>query len=153
TNNTSCAEDANGALTATIDGDPNNYRLNWYRGNPNQAYKLDEDRTYLSDLESGEYMLTITDLRTGCTSAPATTTIVDELTYPEFEIDIQPASCEQTDGLAQIVVENGPVAKVIWDTHVGIVEGNEIFELPVGSYSVTVVFETGCSTTKDFTVG
>src|SRR5690606_32574177 len=56
-------------------------------------------------------------------------------------------------GLAQVVVENGPVAKVIWDTHVGIVEGNEIFELPVGNYSVTVIFETGCSTTKDFTVG
>jgi gliding motility-associated-like protein len=144
---------ANGALTATVTGNINNYRFNWYAGNSTNAGKLAITTPFINEILEGIYTLTVTDLNTGCTSPPVSATVLEDFVYPEYEITIQNASCDKANGLAQIISKNGIINKVIWETHIGIVEGNEMFELPVGNYRVTVIFDNGCSTSQDFSVG
>ena len=145
---TSCIT-SNGALSASVDGNTADYIFNWYIGTsvkptPDFAGEI------FSDLAVGTYTVTATSKITGCVSAPASTDILEELAYPDFDFGVQSASCDSNDGyLTLFLLTDVEIASIEWNSNGTITTGPNLSDIPAGVYSVTVTSTMGCSTTRE----
>lgn len=152
-NRTNC-DYPNGQIMATVAENSYNYTFNWYKGSEVRANaKLNQTSQLAIGLDVGAYTVTVTNLTTGCTSGPATVTVGEDYTYPEFEVITENASCKEPNGLATLNLGNVSSPEIIWETYNGWEKGTSVRALPAGTYKVTVISKEGCSTTKEFTIG
>jgi gliding motility-associated-like protein len=151
--------DANGALSASVDGNTQDYIFHWYNTNPGSApdtTSADFKGEIYSDLAVGTYYVSATSLLTGCISGPAENDILDAPVYPDFNFKVEPATCEGNDGFLAIYMLNDvDISRVVWSDDGGsqIEVGPNLQEIPAGSYTVTVTSSLGCETEKQIEVG
>lgn len=151
-NVTSCIAD-NGVLSASVNGNTSDYIFNWYDGSA-AVGSIDHSGEIVSDLPVGTYTVTATSRITGCTTGPDTDQIIKEQVFPDFEFKIIPASCEDDNGFASLVMaSNVPIESIQWDAGGAIVAGPNLENIGAGTYKVTVTSQLGCFTTKDVEIG
>lgn len=151
-NVTSCIIN-NGALTAHVDGNTSGYIFHWYLSNPgtpaDTTQQTFKGETF-TDLAVGTYFASATDRFTGCISGPAEGSITEDPQYPDFNFIVEPASCDQANGLAAITLTTGvEVDSVFWTANGDVIkEGPILAQIEAGFYEVTVISNLGCATTK-----
>lgn len=151
-NVTSCIM-TNGMLSASVNGETSDYIFNWYVGATIKPV-IDYTGEVVDSLAVGTYTVTATSRTTGCTSGPDTDVIIEDVTFPEFEFYIVPASCQQSNGYASLVMtSNVPVESIVWDANGAFVDGPNLADIPSGTYAVTVTSQLGCATSKEVTIG
>ena len=133
----------NGTNTGSIDITPINavapLSYNWT--GPNGFTSNDED---LTNLEAGEYCVTITD-NLGCVGSDCLTLIEPELITASFSTTLTSCTGNQ-DGSAEILVNGGvPVYTVSWTGPSGFIgEGFEVLGLGAGIYTAQVTDANNC---------
>jgi gliding motility-associated-like protein len=143
---TSCTV-ANGAMQATVGGNVKDYTFDWYPGDQVSGAPIFTGPD-LTGLGSGEqYTVTATSNATGCTSPGVTAIVGENLVLPEFEVEIDNATCLDQNGSAVVhVYDSANLALIEWSN--GIV-GPELKNYPAGRYTVTVTDTLGCSSSQD----
>lgn len=150
-NVTSCVV-KNGALSASVNGITGDFIFHWYNANPGPAPDT-TSAAYVgeiySDLNVGTYYVSATSRLTGCISGPANGPIIEAPVYPDFDFQIEPASCETANGFLAIYMKNDiDIETVVWDVNGNQVTGPNLEQIPAGIYNVTVTSSLGCTTTK-----
>ena len=159
-NVTSCVA-PNGALSASVGGNVADYVFDWYIGS---TVKPSPDYTgeIISGLAAGTYTVTATSKITGCVSAPVSQDIIEQLSYPDFDFQVQNSACSQDgngDGLADdrpsgvvslVPLNNVDIVSIDWTDQFGnTYNGAILAEVVAGTYTVTVTSALGCTTTKE----
>ncbi len=142
----------NGVLTASVNGNTQDFSFLWYNGNnvKNQPDVISE--TYY-DLYSGAYTVTAMDRVSGCFSSPVSQTIREIFSYPAFEVKSEASNCDEANGTAEVITLNDvEITSIEWDINGAIGYGGIMGELPAGTYFVTATSQLNCSTTEEFTV-
>ena len=142
-----CAGGATGAISITASGGTGGpYGLSW--SGPGGPYT----GANITGLTAGAYMLTVTDVNSGLT-----TTATYNITQPASAITIvgnsNPPNCQGgQDGTINITAAGGtPGYTYVWDN--GIQAGVEDpTNLPMGTYTVTVTDNNGCTQSRSFLV-
>jgi hypothetical protein len=135
---TSCVDDASGAINVTVSGGTPPYTFLWSNG------VTTED---LNALTSGLYKLTVTDAN-GCT---ATLTVnVSKKTFQVTSEIVKPLCYGDSTGSITLTPSGG-VEPYTYEWSTG-ETGNSITGLPGGVYQVTVTDSTGCTKALTFAV-
>jgi len=145
-----------GSAQAYIEGKSSaNYDFRWFDGEGNEIPSIDVN--YLKDsLEAGSYEVSAIDRQTGCESSRTSFAIADQIVYPEFEVTTHPATCNEKDGIAQLMMLNDAADEsFIYDAETNELIGAvpTITEMGAGNYEVEVISQFGCMTTKNFVLG
>ncbi len=139
--------DPDGWVRASVGGNVTNYLFDWYDG-PAVGTSPDQEGINYRDLIEGSYTVTAQDVITGCISEGATVEVLDLREYPEFDFEVEPARCERSDGIIEIVwLNTAPVERVIWINPVSrgqIDEGSALYNYPAGDYGAVVTTVFGC---------
>jgi uncharacterized protein YcfL len=145
---TSCVE-GNGSVTASVEGNTQDYIFNWYNGSLVTATPDFVGELYDS-LNVGFYTVTATSRLTGCTSLPATVEVISAPEFPDFDFGIQSASCDEENGYVSLFLLNSVEIETIeWDNNGVITTGPNLENVPAGTYTVTVTSFLGCTTSKE----
>jgi large repetitive protein len=106
TNSTSCGI-ANGALSASIDGDMSGYSFSWYSG-ADTSGEIFASTPVVSFVPPGVYTVQVTDDLTSEVYGPQSVMVLDETVFPEFSIEIiaSNSSCS-------VVTPNGSMAVIL----------------------------------------
>jgi gliding motility-associated-like protein len=158
---TSCVDD-NGILGASIDdgtveGNTKDYIFYWYNTNPGPTPDIttsaSEGEIY-RDLAPGRYYVNAVSRITGCASGPADEEILDSPSYPDFEFEVESATCQENDGFVSLILtsSNVEIESIVWTPATTASNGPLLSNAPAGLYSVTVTSKLGCATTKDVEV-
>lgn len=148
---TNCV-DADGILSASVDGNTADYLLQWYDGH---AVKKLADATgeFYRGLEDGFYATTATDKQSGCVSDPVVTEVLPFRELPEFEVVTVPTNCEQNIGEATVVLKNEiQLSAVEWNIAGDIQFGTMLSGLPKGEFTVRATTHQQCFTEKIFII-
>lgn len=145
---TSCVDD-NGALTASVGGNTQDYIFEWFIGK-------DADTTYLSTgetingLAARFYTVTATSRITGCKSIPVSEEIKEEKVFPDFNFKVESATCDEENGFLTLFMTtpNVEIASIEWTGPNGVTTGPNVINAKAGTYSVKVTTALGCDTTK-----
>ncbi|MBK6263844.1 gliding motility-associated C-terminal domain-containing protein [Marivirga sp. S37H4] len=152
-NDTHCQVD-NGALRVDVGGNTGNYLFNWYRGaNANGTAFATGDR--VTELAAGQYTVVATDIRTGCSSAAVTATIIEDLKYPELDIETQGANCNEDNGAASVYISGGvEIRRIEWYNSSGtrVATGPNLSEALAGNYILSVETAQGCIVEEEVNV-
>lgn len=105
--------------------------------------------TTFSDLATGSYTITVTDI-VGCT-ATATAVVESNGTFQVTIPGISDATCGQNNGAAAIVIKGGTAPYEFKYTG-GTTDQPLIENLSPGTYTLTVTDANGCVGTEDFTI-
>ncbi|MES2284798.1 MAG: SprB repeat-containing protein, partial [Bacteroidota bacterium] len=136
----SCFGGADGSVSATATGGTTPYDYNWMPGNFNGSS--------LSNLSSGSYTLTVTDIE-GCNFIDSIT--ITQPTPVVLTTDSTNSNCSLANGQASVVVSGGSGAYLyLWSPSGG--TNATATTLLSGVYSVTVTDGNGCISTKGITV-
>ncbi|MBT1707533.1 gliding motility-associated C-terminal domain-containing protein [Fulvivirgaceae bacterium PWU5] len=157
---TSCIEN-NGALAASVGGNIQDYIFRWY---DDTVTKPDTDLVSpdaygdLRDTLAAQipYGVIAVDRATKCESNLVYETLQFTPTYPEFDLQVTPASCGHPDGTVSLVLKNNvDIAEIIWEIEGGTPTNEPIQEgLQAGkNYIVTVITQLGCQDTAHFAIG
>jgi hypothetical protein len=139
TTQTSCLDDASGAIDLTVTGGTAPYTYSWTNGSTSAD---------LSGLTSGNYTVTVTDSK-GCTATLRV--FVAKKSFQVPSMVIQPSCTGETTGsitLQTPVGGEGPFTYV-WSNGA---TGNTITGLAPGTYYVTVTDATGCTRNLVFVI-
>lgn len=148
---TNCV-DADGVLSASVDGNTADYLLQWYDGN-SVKNTVDQTGQLYRNLEDGFYTTTATDKRSGCVSEPVVTEVLPFREVPEFDIETRPTNCEQNIGEATLVLKNDvQIFSVEWNIAGDIQFGTMLSDLPKGEFTVRATTYQQCFTDKTFTI-
>jgi len=148
---TSCVE-ANGELSASVNGNTEDYIFQWYRGSSVKSSPDYLGETY-SNLNVGIYTVTATSRITGCISPPVSEELKLEQVFPDFDFRIIPATCGDANGSTSIFLTvNVPIESIEWEARDGNPNGPNLTEINPGTYTVTVVSQLGCATSKSVTI-
>ncbi|HEY3404252.1 MAG TPA: gliding motility-associated C-terminal domain-containing protein [Ohtaekwangia sp.] len=148
---TSCSQD-NGALAVSVNGITQGFTFNWYDGRFETLAALPlapnaTGETYDS-LAIGFYTVTATDNYTKCITNPAFEELIYDRVYPEFELEVIPASCEEENGQIKLTITNDVVLdSIVWEMADGtLLTLDEIIlvGIPEGDYKVTVYSQLDC---------
>ena len=145
TDATSCVV-GNGAIQATVGGNVKDYTFDWYPGSQVVGAPIftGPDLTGLSNGE--QYTVTATSNITGCTSPGIPVTVGESIILPEFEVEIDNATCLDQNGSAVVhVYDTANVALIQWSNGV---TGPELMNYPAGQYTVTVTDTLGCAASQ-----
>ncbi len=143
----------NGALSASVGGNTSNYVFDWFDGTA-EVPPPDFVGEIYNNLATGTYSVMATSRITGCKSPLVNEIIIEKKEFPDFDFVIQSASCDQANGFATISFISTPgnnTVEWIRDNQV-IATGPNLTDAFSGIYSVTIVSELGCSTTKDLAI-
>ena len=146
---TSCVT-GNGGLHASVGGNIGGYIFNWYSGD-NTSGPIIATGPDLIDLSAGDtYTVTATSRTSGCESGGTTAVVGENLSLPEYELDLGAAVCSLDNGFARVInADSLDASSIVWST--GAI-GPEISNIPPGRYSVTVTDSLGCSTQEEFEI-
>lgn len=148
---TNCAT-PNGAVASSIGGVTYNYDFNWYFG-PKPSARPDRINRMIYDLNTGDYTVTATRLESGCTSAPAVATVEDGRVYPELELTVKNAKCEEPNGYIHLELKNHiSLDQVVWSDGFRLYYDFNLDNQPAGEYQVTVSTTEQCETTETATI-
>jgi large repetitive protein len=150
---TSCEID-NGALAASVNGNTTNYIFDWYNGTQEVPPPVNTGEFYLN-LPVGTYSVTATSRITGCKSPLVSENIIEQKIFPDFEFEITPPSCDQSNGVATLIFTTQvELREIVWTDANGMVVtfGPNLTEIPAGDYRVKATTILGCSATKDITL-
>lgn len=142
----SCAGGANGSVSLTILGGTPTYNISWDNN-------IQSGLVNPSNLPGGTYCVTITD-NNGCTASQCFTVPNGTGAGATINETITPASCPgDADGSIALSL-TGVIGEPIffWSTAPGVPGTASQTGLSAGSYSVTVIDDAGCSSSKNFTV-
>ena len=145
TDATSCTV-GNGAMQATVGGNVKDYTFDWYPGGQVAGAPIftGPDLTGLSNGE--QYTVTATSNITGCTSPGITAIVGENIALPQFEVEIDNATCLDQNGSAVVhVSDTANVALIEWSTGI---TGPELKNYPAGTYTVTVTDTLGCASSQ-----
>lgn len=163
---TSCNVPDAGIAQANVGGDTTKHIFHWYKGNSVKA-SPDYQGATVKKLVSGNYSVTATDKKTGCTSSPAYITIKDETKSPVIAIKqvTQQQSCDPaspTGSLSAAINKHGSFVTSgytfkwykglndIEPAKPGYTEGADVQGLAAGQYRLVVIDNlTGCKSIKD----
>jgi hypothetical protein len=135
---TSCLDDASGAIDLVITGGTGPYTYVWSNG------AITED---LSSLTAGIYKVTVTDAN-GCTATLQVS--VSKKTFIIGNLVTQPKCYGDATGSITLTPSGGTSPYTfIWSTGA---TGNTVTNLPGGTYTVTVTDATGCSRLVTFII-
>ncbi|MFN4122209.1 MAG: gliding motility-associated C-terminal domain-containing protein [Flavobacteriales bacterium] len=96
----------------------------------------------ISGLEAGSYTVTVTDA-TGCFSSETFT--LENENEPSLTFDVTNAICSNLLGSITVNIIGGtPPFDIQWGANAGSAQTATVNDLPVGSYTVTVVDAAGC---------
>lgn len=129
--NISCHGANDGIISSVVSGGIAPYQYNWSNGSSN---------TSLTDLNPGNYMLTVVDA-SGCESQ-ASAQISEPVMLVANVLILNPESCAGNDGSAEVLVDGGsPGYFIAWSNG-----SNEsvLNEAAAGTYSVFVTDVNGC---------
>ena len=104
----------------------------------------------LTGLDVGFYTVVATSRITGCISEPVTGEIIEDLNFPEFNIQITPSTCGVNNGFARLILTNDvEVDEIVWTDASGFQTiGPNLPEALAGFYTVTVTSALGCETLR-----
>ncbi|MFT5182910.1 MAG: gliding motility-associated-like protein [Flavobacteriales bacterium] len=140
----SCSSADDAAIDIEISGGTPNYDVSWV--GPNAFSSTDED---ISDLEPGDYDLTITD----SSDCVFTTTITIDLAPPvDVQVDVTEITCAGADdGQIDLTISGGtPDYTFSWTGPNSFVSIDEdIADLEPGQYTVLVTDDAGCFIEND----
>lgn len=147
--NTSCLElNPNGTASVSINGELDDYFYFWYEGSNVTVAPFNRGRL-VSKLFDGQYSVTAQDRVTGCISTPDQITIVSQISHPEFDLEVVPATCSTDDGLIRLtMVSQKTIQNIIWDDGFQIFNGAVLSNKTSGNYTVSVIDADGCVTTE-----
>lgn len=135
---TSCQDDASGAIDLVITGGTGPYTYVWSNG------AITED---LSGLTAGIYKVTVTDAN-GCTATLMVS--VSKKTFIIGNLVTQPKCHGDATGSIVLTPSGGTAPYIfVWSNGA---TGNTITNLPAGTYTVTVTDATGCSRLVTFII-
>jgi gliding motility-associated-like protein len=142
---TSCVV-GNGAIQATVGGNVKDYTFDWYPGVQVSGAPIFTGPDLTGLYGGDQYTVTATSNSTGCTSPGITVTVGENIILPEFEVEIDNATCLDQNGTATIhVSDTANVALIQWSN--GVV-GSQLSNYPAGIYTVTVTDTLGCSNSQ-----
>ncbi|MGI9542301.1 MAG: gliding motility-associated C-terminal domain-containing protein, partial [Cyclobacteriaceae bacterium] len=146
---TSCVT-GNGGLHASVGGNIGGFIFNWYSGEDTTG-PIVSTGPDLIDLSAGDtYTVTATSRTSGCESGGTTAVVGENLSLPEYELDLGAAVCSLDNGFAKVIDGDSlDASSIVWST--GAI-GPEISNITPGRYSVTVTDSLGCSTQKEFEI-
>lgn len=154
---TSCIS-ANGALSASVDGNTSDYIFNWHIGTVEKASPDFVGEMYDS-LSAGPYAVTATSRITGCKSPVVVEEILSDPKYPDFSITAVPTICREDSnepgtGFAALFMTNGvETDSIFWEFNGSVIATGPLADhLDAGTYTVTVISSLGCETSKPFEV-
>lgn len=142
----------NGAMTAAMAENPQDYEYYWYYGNTvsGDAF-LGAD---YNGLNPGFYTVVSKEIETGCFSEPVTVEIEDKRVYPVYRIKTKNATCMEDNGTVEIIVEEGhDIASIQVKVGDVLMPGPLVTDLTYGDYEVVVTSTKGCATSSMATVG
>ncbi len=132
-------DSTNGSIDITVLGGSGNYSYNWNTGSTTED---------LSGLPAGTYLITITDLITGCSTTAST--VVNSLGGPQLSGIIYNATCTSINGSIDLSVTGGQSPyNFVWSNG-ALTE--DISNLAPGDYFVTVSDNNGCNAVAKFSV-
>ncbi len=135
--NNICNGDSTGTATVTGINGSGTYTYMWSNNETTQT---------ITTLTAGTYTVTVTDTVTGCTSV-SQVTIVEPPVTTITATTSPPSTTGGSDGSISIMVTGGtPGYTYLWST--GDTTQN-IMDIPVGCYTVTVTDANGCTTTAE----
>lgn len=139
--NTTCGQ-ANGSAEVIYEAGKN-YSFLW----SNQA-----TGSKVETLQSGNYMVTVTDEDSGCSTISDFVIEAEEDTSPRFEVQTTPTTCGRSNGSAMITFEQEGDYQFVWNEDDNLT-GETLTGLTSGDHQVTITnTATGCSTTSIFVI-
>ena len=142
---TSCVA-PDGVVKATVNGNVTNYIFRFYnKYTGEEITNLYQDYT-LYDLDTTTYLVTAEDRNTGCVSEPSEFAISDDTYYPQIEIVTDPSDCQNSNGMAEVILSDMTKPFTAWwyGDNGFEAEGKELTYIPVGTYRVVVEGTDGC---------
>lgn len=142
---TNCSQ-PNGALEGNYIKNLIDYTIYWYDGGQESNTPDHSGNPYIG-LDIGAYGLKLRSKITGCETNVVVENIDDKRVYPEYQLEVTNASCEQSNGEVRLV----PVVpewfyQVAWDTPDGMENGLMIREQPSGEYPFLITTDQECTT-------
>ncbi len=142
---TNCSQ-PNGTLVANYPENLIDYNIYWYDGR--QATNApDHIGNPYPGLDIGVYGLRLISKITGCETSVVVENIEDRRIYPEYQLEIVNATCEESNGEARLI----PVVpewfyQVEWDTPEGMENGLMINGQLSGEYPFLITTDQECTT-------
>jgi gliding motility-associated-like protein len=149
---TSCIFD-NGALSVSVGGNTKDYVFDWYDGTA-ETPPADFVGEVYDSLAAGTYSVTATSRITGCKSPLASKDVGEKKEYPDFDFQIKNSSCDLPNGFATVLfLSSVGIGRIEWISGNQIIEvGPNLTDAPAGVYTVNIISELGCETTKDMAI-
>jgi hypothetical protein len=160
---TSCIEN-NGALSVSVGGNTQDYIFRWYDNTvtkPNTETVSPDAYTFIRDTLAAQipYGVIAVDRATKCESDLVYEILQFTPTYPQFDLEVTPASCGHPDGTVSLLVTNSvDIDEIIWDVNPGTISGDPklgglVSSKPGEIYTVRVVTLLGCAADTTFVIG
>ncbi len=132
-----------GAVNLTVIGGSDNYDYSWTGPNSFTANTQD-----LSNLETGQYDVTVTDLTTTCIVSGSAE--VQPVNPPVLSAVVANTTCGQVNGIIDVTVTGGTEPFTIeWSNLANTLDQ---FNLGDGTYTLTLTDDNGCVATAEYTI-
>ncbi len=143
----------NGVLAASVSGNTKDYVFTWYDGSV-EATPADFIGEVYDSLAAGTYSVTATNVITGCKSPLVNKSITENKEFPEFNFQIQNASCDQPNGFVTVFITSSiGINSIAWFSSDQVIAvGPNFMNAMAGLYSIEIISELGCNTRKDIQV-
>jgi|GEM_PF-4015078 len=142
-----CRSGSNGKIDLTTNGGTPPYEYLWYQ-NAADTISIQQN---IENLKAGTYFLLVRD-KNGC-EARDTVQIIQPLSGIEIQIDTisHPVCKEDSNGLIAVSTSGGTgVISYQWSDQMS--DNDSLFNIPAGSYTVTVTDEKNCTETLTVTL-
>ncbi len=136
---------SNGAIDLEVTGGTMPYTFQW----DNDGIADNDDVEDLNSLAAGDYKVTVTD-NTGCVSAGAITLTTDPL--PTLNAIITPTNCAGSEGMLDLQITGIAPFTIDWSHIAGTNDPEDLMNLAIGSYTVTVTDASNCPVVETFEV-
>ncbi|MBT1688442.1 T9SS type B sorting domain-containing protein [Dawidia soli] len=156
---------SNGSMSASVGGNIQDYIFQWYDNTTNKPDTEVVSPDVVGDFRDGlaaqvPYGVIAIDRTTFCESDLVFKQLEFIPTFPEFDLEVTPASCGNPDGTVALLLTNAvDIGEIMW-----VINGNQVVygdpkqnglisSKGTEQYTVTVTTLLGCSATESFQVG
>lgn len=136
----SCSNEPKGSISVTLSGGKAPFQFLWSNGKTSDK---------ITDLNKGEYGLTVTDAN-GCSISETFTITAAEAMNVNAEISSELQCADAETGRISLIIQGG-LAPYSFSWNNGSKE-KDLVNVPSGDYSVKITDQLGCSIEKTFTI-